>query len=408
MTLRILCLLLLFTGTLHTQTTVGLVAHYAFDGDLIDLTGNTSNTGIAVGTPDFSCGVLGQAILLDGANDQVRIPNTANIAGEFDREDFTVSFYFKPVGINGTQYLFSKRDTACTNPRQFSIRYVPGSRTLSTLLAQDEDKDVNIINLVNNQSCWQQLTVVRENLRVKVYLNGEFQSSLGTASRVNLETEGAMFIGGSDCIGGIETPFSGLIDEVRIYNRALDDDEVSGLYGFPDKILTNDTIIFQGSNLQVELSNTCGTSFNWTPADNVMNPDDAEPIIDAVTPGSFTYYVQISDQVSTCVALDSFRLTVVDPNTLPCKAALAKAFTPNRDNLNDTYGLSNPFAMNDFISLEIFDRWGGVVFTTNDPFAKWDGTYKNEAVNPGVFLWRVAYRCDGEETNETGTVTVIR
>ena len=87
---------------------------------------------------------------------------------------------------------------------------------------------------------------------------------------------------------------------------------------------------------------------------------------------------------------------------------MAKAFTPNRDNLNDTYGLSNPFAINDLISFEIFDRWGGIVFRTNDPFAKWDATYKNEAVNPGVFLWRVAYRCDGEEINETGTVTVIR
>ena len=408
-TLRILSLLFLFTVSLQAQTTVGLVGYYTFDGDLIDRTGNTSNTGIAVGTPTSSCGVNGQALLLDGANDQVRIPNTASVAGEFDREDFTVSFYFKPVGINGTQYLFSKRDTACdNNPREISIRYVPGSRTLNTFLAQDEDKDVNIINLVNNGACWQQLTVVRENLRVKVFINGEFLSSLGTASRINLETEGALYIGGADCIGGIETPFSGLIDDVRIYNRALDDDEVTGLYGAPDKILTNDTIVFQGNSLQVALNSTCGTDFSWTPIDNVISPSDAEPIIDAITPGNFVYTVAISDQVSTCIAVDSFRLTVVDPNTLPCKAAMAKAFTPNRDNLNDTYGLSNPFAINDLISFEIFDRWGGIVYRTNDPFAKWDATYKNEAVNPGVFLWRVAYRCDGEEINETGTVTVIR
>lgn len=408
MKLRLLFLILASFQFVQAQTTVGLVAHYSFDGDLIDRTGNTSNTGVAVGTPTFVCGVEGQAVLLDGANDQVRIPNTSGVAGEFDREDFTVSFYFKPVGFNGVQYLFSKRDTACTNPRQFSLRYSPNARTLNTFLAQDADKDVNILNIVNNQLCWQQVTIVRKDLRVNVYLNGQFQSSLGTASRIDLESEGALYIGGGDCLGGIETPFSGVIDEVRIYDRALDDDEVAGLFGAPDQIATSDTIVFQGNSVQVDLNNTCGTSFAWTPTQDVFNPDDAEPVIDATTPGNYTYYVQISDQVSTCVAVDSFRVTVVDPNTLPCKAAMAKAFTPNLDNLNDTYGASNPFALTDFISLEIFDRWGGVVFQASDPFDKWDGTFKGEPVNPGVFLWRIAYRCDGEEVNETGTVTVIR
>ena len=122
MILRTLVLFFLFTGALQAQTTVGLVAYYGFNGDFIDLTGNTSNTGIAVGTPTFSCGVAGQAVLLDGANDQIRIPNSANVAGEFDREDFTISFYFKSVGLNGTQYLFSKRDTSCMNPREISVR----------------------------------------------------------------------------------------------------------------------------------------------------------------------------------------------------------------------------------------------------------------------------------------------
>ncbi len=408
MKLRLLLLFLISAQLISAQTTVGLVAYYSLDGDLIDRTGNTSNTGVAVGTPTFVCGVEGQAVLLDGANDQIRIPNTASVSGEFDREDFTVSFYFKPVGFNGTQTLLSKRDTACANPRQFSLRYVPTSRTLNTILAQDEDKDVNILNLVNNMSCWQQVTIVRDNLRVNVYLNGQFLSSLGTASRIDLESEGAFYIGGGDCLGGIETPFSGLIDEVRVYNRALDDEEVAGLYGAPDMIRTNDTIVFQGNSVDIQLNNTCGTSFSWSPTQDVFSPTDAEPTIDATTPGNFTYYVQISDQVSTCVAIDSVRLTVVDPNTLPCKVAMAKAFTPNRDNLNDTYGVSNPFALTDFVSLEIFDRWGGVVFQTNDPFLKWDGTFKGEAVNPGVFLWRIAYRCDGGEVNETGTVTVLR
>ena len=407
MNFRLLLFCCLLSTCVQAQTRVGLVAYYSFDGNLNDNTGNTSNTGIAVGTPAFTCGVVNQALLLDGANDQVRIPNTANVSGEFGREDFTVSFYFKPIGFNGTKYLLSKRDS-CANPRRFYVRYVPNSRTLNTFLAQDEDKDVNLISVVNNQSCWQHLTIVRDNIRVKVYLNGVFRSDLGTASRINLETSGPLYIGGSECIGGIETPFSGLIDELRVYNRALSDDEVAGLFIRPDQILTTDTIVFQGTTLPVVLGATCGTAFSWTPTANVMDPTDAEPLIDAVAPGVFTYYVQIRDQVSTCVAVDSLRMTVVDPNTLPCQVAMAKAFTPNRDNLNDTYGLSNPFAITDLISFEIFDRWGGRVFTTNNAFDKWDATFRGDPVNPGVFLWRVSYRCDGQEVNDTGTVTVLR
>ena len=221
MAFRLLFILCWFSLAVTAQTSIGMVAHYTFEGNLNDVTGNTSNAGIAVGTPAYSCGVFGQALLLDGANDQVRIPNTASVAGEFDREDFTVAFYFKPIGLNGTQYLISKRDTSCANARKFFVRYVPNSRTINTFLAQDADKDANLLTVANNLACWQHLAIVRLDNRVFVYLNGQLRSNLGTASRINLETQGPLYIGGSDCIGGVETPFSGLIDDVRIYRRAL-------------------------------------------------------------------------------------------------------------------------------------------------------------------------------------------
>lgn len=399
---------LFFPVFLMAQTTIGLAAYYPFDGNTNDLTGNTSNTGQLVGTPTYTCGVVGQGLLLDGANDQIRILNSAGVSGEFDTEDFTLSFYFKPVGFNGTQYLFSKRDTACSNPRQFAITYFPGAKLVKTFLAQDADKDVELNNIVANLACWQQLTVVRVDTKVKIYLNGEYQNERGTASRVNIDAAGPIFIGGGDCLGGIETPFAGIIDELRIYDRALSDDEVKELYFGPDEIFTSDTIVFLGTNFDVELGNTCGQTFDWTPADNVMSPNDSEPTIFADEVGVFNYRIQVKDQVSSCVAIDSFRVTVVDPNTLPCEVAMANAFTPNRDNLNDNYGLSNPFAITDMVSFEIFDRWGAKVFTASSAFDQWDATFQDEKVNPGVFLWRVVYRCDGVEKSETGTVTVLK
>ena len=118
--------------------------------------------------------------------------------------------------------------------------------------------------------------------------------------------------------------------------------------------------------------------------------------------------MQISDQVSACVATDSVQVTVIDPDELPCEAFLPRAFTPNGDNLNDTYGISNPYAIEELLSFEIFDRWGGQVFYTEDPFERWDATFHGDKVMPGVFLWRVRYRCDGAEQVKSGNVTVLR
>ena len=120
-----------------------------------------------------------------------------------------------------------------------------------------------------------------------------------------------------------------------------------------------------------------------------------------------TYHLSFTDNFG-CVATDSLKVAVIDPATLDCKPFLPKAFTPNDDGLNDTYGLDNPFAFTDFISLEIFDRWGGRIFFTDDPFIRWDGAFKGEPVNPGVFLYKVRYRCTGDELLDAGSFTVIR
>lgn len=103
--------------------------------------------------------------------------------------------------------------------------------------------------------------------------------------------------------------------------------------------------------------------------------------------GNYIYYVQISDQVLICVVVDLFWVMVVDFNIFLCKVVMVKVFMFNFDNFNDIYGVSNFFVFIDFIFLEIFDCWGGVVFQVSDFFDKWDGIFKGEFVNFGVFLW---------------------
>ena len=109
------------------------------------------------------------------------------------------------------------------------------------------------------------------------------------------------------------------------------------------------------------------------------------------------------------LSTDSIRVAVVDPDQLDCRNIfVANAFTPNDDGNNDRFSVSNPFAVTDFISFEVFDRWGSQMFFSTDIFESWDGTFQGSEVNPGVFLYRVRFRCDGVEETKTGSVTLIR
>lgn len=87
------------------------------------------------------------------------------------------------------------------------------------------------------------------------------------------------------------------------------------------------------------------------------------------------------------------------------------AFTPDDDGVNDLF---LPVVAGDVESyrLEIFDRWGEMIFNANDPTIGWDGTYGGIPVADGVYVWRLVYRAvtDLGAVNEQfmGHLTLIR
>lgn len=407
--MRLPLLMLLLAGclALSAQTTAGLLAYYPFDGDLTDVTGNSANTGIPSGRPAYLCGVDETALALDGSTDQVNV--NGPLLEEFNVEDFSISFYFKSTGNDGTQYLLSKRRTDCAGDYAFYIRYRPSTRTLNAVLTETPNKSVSLVHEVPADKCWHHVTLVRDENRIKLFLNGVQVEEGITVGRIDIENDGELIFGSSECLSPNERPFAGLIDEMRIYNRPLRAEEVRSLYFEPDMIETPDTLIFLGNSVDIALSETCGSTFSWTPVGDLDDPLAPEPTITPAAPGEFSYTVAIGDDVSACTALDSVRITVVDPDELECdEAFLPQAFTPNGDGLNDTYGFSNPYAIEELISFEIFDRWGGRVFATDDPFARWDGAFKGTELNPGVLLYRVVFVCEGEEIVQSGSVTILR
>jgi len=404
-------LLVLFVclAGLHAQTSIGLVAYYPFDGSLTDATGTTANAGQGVGSFGYACGIEQDALIFNGVNNFVRI--SGPVTGEFDTEDFSLSFYMKATGLDGTQYLVSKRDSSCTNDRVFYIRYAPASRTLNVVLSENASKNVSFSLVLDEGRCWYHIALVRRGNRVRLYIDGEQEQELGTISRIDLDNAGDLLIGNSLCRGPNETFFRGFIDDFRVYNLALEDDEVRGLFVAPDRIQNPNSQIFLGESVDIALTPTCGTDFSWTPAGDVFGPADAEPRITPSEAGVQVFRIDIEDGSSTCIATDTIRLTVIDPDDLDCNALFfPTAFTPNGSGpqRNETFGISNPFAVEELISFEIYDRWGGKVFSTRDPFERWDGTFQGEPMNTNVVVYKVEYLCEGEAQSQIGTVAIIR
>ena len=402
-------------GAVYGQdaTEAGLTARYTFDGNLEDATGASDNAGRPEGSPSFGCGVIGSSLSLDGAGSFVRIPGATsnNVNREFNQEDFTVGLYFKPIGNTGaTQTLISKRDTNCNNLQFFAVTYSPPTATLSVIFRQN-NQVAEVTRPIVNDFCWQHVVVTRAGTDIRLYLNAEEVGETTTTSRVDVTNAGQLRIGAANCSGPGESGFRGLLDEVRIYNRALNVLEVAGLYFSPDRILNTNNRIFLGESLPISLNSNCGINFSWSPADGVESPTDMEPTITPTVAGTQAYTVSIQDAESGCTAQDSIVLQVVDPDELDCSQIfLPEAFTPNGIGpaANETFGISNPFALPELLSFEIYDRYGAQMFQTTDAFGRWDGTFKGQAVEPGVVVWRVVYRCEGVEEVLSGSVMVLR
>jgi hypothetical protein len=68
------------------------------------------------------------------------------------------------------------------------------------------------------------------------------------------------------------------------------------------------------------------------------------------------------------------------------------AFTINEDGLNDTFKpvFSSPESILKY-NFSIFNRWGELVYQTNDPLDAWDGKYLGKLVQTGAYNWTVTY-----------------
>jgi gliding motility-associated-like protein len=89
---------------------------------------------------------------------------------------------------------------------------------------------------------------------------------------------------------------------------------------------------------------------------------------------------------------------------------IPNAFTPNNDGLNDRFIiLGIPYEQITHFNLQIYDRWGQMIYTSTDIRQGWDGTRNGTLCQEGVYVWIIYYEDNKKKpvTNK-GTIMLLR
>jgi gliding motility-associated-like protein len=134
---------------------------------------------------------------------------------------------------------------------------------------------------------------------------------------------------------------------------------------------------------------------------------EKSPKIQVYTEGAY-----LADIKNRCANwTDTFRLRV---QHCGFEVFVPNAFSPNGDGWNDDF---KPFFKMDYIKIEsydfrLFNRWGSLVFASQNVAEAWDGNFRGRPCESGVYVWTITVQVllNGKVTTKqlSGDVTIIR
>jgi gliding motility-associated-like protein len=159
----------------------------------------------------------------------------------------------------------------------------------------------------------------------------------------------------------------------------------------PNPDLGNDTTVCVGNVVSFDAG--YGTNYYWS-----NGSIDPTLYIDS----SCFVWVEVSNKCG--IASDSIEITYDECEKI---IYVPNAFTPNNDQINDYF---YPYVKNvETYTFRVFNRWGDLVFESNEPLEGWNGRYQNEDCPQDVYVWTVQffdYR--GVKHSENGFVVLYR
>jgi len=235
--------------TIYAQIPEDEILFMPFNGNVLDESGNLNDGTVngAILTSD-RFGNDNSAYYFDGIDDYITI-NNSNLN---PTSDVTFSFWFSPTEnwtSTSDHQIFFQSDIAGDTEGHFIISF---NRTNCFSFPSTDDGKVNFElqgDFVNNNSIdcssfgltrvssitngwnsseWYNVSLILESGVMKIYINGILENTHMTTSGVFVENQ-SVFIGRYFSPQQLSA-FNGKIDDIRIYNRALDENEIISIY----------------------------------------------------------------------------------------------------------------------------------------------------------------------------------
>ncbi len=149
-----------------------------------------------------------------------------------------------------------------------------------------------------------------------------------------------------------------------------------------------------------QLIGTGGINYTWSPSGPLDNPFAPNPL--ATLRNDTRFSLLVSNDIG-CSATDDILVKVYDGPAY----YIPNAFTPNGDGVNDKF-TPIPVGIASTEYFRIFDRFGQLVFSTNEFLKGWDGKYKGNVATAGTYVWMIkGIDRYGKVVERKGTVLLI-
>ncbi len=362
------------------------------------------------------------SLVLNGIDESANIP--ASPAFDFGTQDFTIEFYVK-TNATTLQTIISK-GTATGAGYHISMQ----SGFVSVAISDGITPPVafsGFEDLADGQ--WHHVAVVFARAgNATIYTDGFFDHD-ASITGVGSVTNADLVSVGSDVLTGAPSHyFSGYLDEMRIWNKALsvaeinagrlthiNPNSVSNLVGYWDmNDLPGGTIIdCSTSGASGVLVNSASFSadapvLTWSFIPQWDNGQSSNTIFE--NPLDTTTY---SVEIGYCkyLSIDSVTVNVIDCEIVDETGLISSvwapnAFTPNGDYKNDVFLVQ---ASNiTYYEIMVFNRLGNIMYHSRNILNSWDGTFEGDRVEDAVYTYVITYRDRKEEQfKKYGTVTVL-
>jgi hypothetical protein len=300
----------------NTDLNRGLVAYYPFDGNPNDASGNGCN-GVAYGGFNYVPGVVGQGVSLNGSNAYVEVISNDTLNPRDG--SFSYAFWVKTTkATDNFGYMIGRYDQVVDQSTLWQ------NKTWGIQLIQDQNGDflygyfrdgittegnhsspiLSSLNIADGK--FHYITAIRDkstNL-IKYYFDGQLIKSIEDASE-DINVVNNLIFGTH---GNWGYYFEGIIDEARIYNRALYENEIQELFHQGQSTLSNGLVAyypFNGNANDASGNDNHGNAFGAVlTADIFGNPNSAY-YFDGIDD-----YIEIPNDISLNFGIEDFAISL--------------------------------------------------------------------------------------------------